>query len=165
MPNIEIHGLTEREAAKLTREIFGMFREKSYADEMVVTFYPTKVVDKNWKSQPFIRLANSCQEHTQEILERLQILNIDIEHLALVAFIPKKPSSPVVKYFINEKGLPAFLHEPKKIENALRRAGIMTIEELDKLSGRDFQNIRNLGAKGIAIILAEREARAGKKNS
>ena len=90
MPNIEIHGLPYEEADDLANRIFYLFKEKPYVNEMVVTIFPSIVKDNNWKDQPFLRLANSCQEHTEEILEKLQTLNIDIEHLVLAKFIPKK---------------------------------------------------------------------------
>lgn len=92
MPNIEIHGLHRTEARALFQDIFKLFKDRPYVDEMVVTMCDTIVENKHCKPQPFIRLANSCQEHTDEILERLQTLNIDIEHLVLAKFIPKNPN-------------------------------------------------------------------------
>ena len=41
-------------------------------------------------SQPFLRLVNSCQEHTVEIVETLKGLGMDIEHLVLAEFITKQ---------------------------------------------------------------------------
>jgi len=92
MPNIEIHGQfgNPNIPTVLERRIFNLFSDRPYVDEMVVTFCNDHVHDANGNDQPFIRLANSCQEHTEEILERLKTLNIDIEHLRLEKFIPKK---------------------------------------------------------------------------
>jgi len=96
MPNIEIHGLPGEEAGELKDKIFDLFQDSSFIDEVVVTVYPTVVMDKDGKNQPFLRLVNTPESNirkmrrTREILERLQTLGIDIEHLKLVEFIPKK---------------------------------------------------------------------------
>lgn len=90
MPNIEIHGLSRWEARNLRGKIFNLFQGRPYVDEMIVTIYENIVTDKNGEDQPFIRLANSHQLHTVEILGKLKTLDLDIEHLKLAAFIPKK---------------------------------------------------------------------------
>lgn len=72
MPNIEIHGLPLAEAREKRHKIFGAFSDKSYVDEMVVTIFPTVVQDKKGDSQPFLRLVNTSQKHTKEIIERLK---------------------------------------------------------------------------------------------
>lgn len=95
MPNIEIHGFVENNAKKLREDIFELFNSKSYVKEMVVTVFSTIVRDANNVSQPFIRLVNSCQEHTDEILNLLSSFDFDIEHLELKEFysrgeLPKK---------------------------------------------------------------------------
>lgn len=90
MPNIELHGYPRGEAMALKDKIFELFQDKSYVDEMVVTLCSTTVWNKKGEMQPFVRLANSCQEHAEEILEGLQALEVDIEHLVLAKFIPKK---------------------------------------------------------------------------
>lgn len=89
MPNIEIHGLERIVARELKDTIFSLFKPESYVDEMVVTIFPTEVRDKDNNDQPFLRLANSCQAHTKEILEGLKALGLDIEHLHLEGFYPK----------------------------------------------------------------------------
>ncbi len=89
MPNIEVHGKV-RQAEFIETIIFDMFSEKKYVDEMVVTTYPTTVVDKNGKNQPFLRLVSSCQEHTEEILEILLGLGMDVECVQLQGFYPKR---------------------------------------------------------------------------
>jgi len=92
LPNIEIHGLAMDQASQLRCRIFQLLKDKSYIDETVVTVYPDVVEDKNGNSQPFIRVVNDCQAHTEEILKLLQSLGIDIEHMQLSSFIPKKQS-------------------------------------------------------------------------
>ena len=90
MANIEIHGLGKGiRADGMAKEIFQLFSDKPYVDEMVVTTFLTHVQNKNGKSQPFLRLINSCQEHTEEIIEKLKSFNMDIEHARLHAFYPK----------------------------------------------------------------------------
>ncbi len=90
MPNVEIHGEAPWKAEDLSKEIFELFADKPYVEEMVVTIYGTIVTDFKGNIQPFIRLVNSCQEHSEEIIERLKILGIDIEHLKMESFIPKE---------------------------------------------------------------------------
>jgi len=90
MPNVEIHGLYLTEAEDLRGRIFGLFQDKPYVEEMVVTIHPTAVKDVHGDDQPYLRLANSDQSHTEEILGRLRTLGIGIEHLKLEGFIPKQ---------------------------------------------------------------------------
>ena len=92
MPNIEIHGRFENSNVPdlLGRRIFDLFTGKPYVTDMVVTFCGDHVCDVHGNEQPFIRLLNSCQEHTEEILKELETLNIDIEYLDLSGFIPKR---------------------------------------------------------------------------
>ena len=90
MPNVEIHGMFWQEAVRLEKKIFKLFGDKLYIEEMVVTIYRTIVRDFKGNSRPFIRLVNSCQEHSEEIVEKLKTLEIDVEHLKLESFIPKE---------------------------------------------------------------------------
>jgi len=89
MPNIEIHGLSNLMARDVRKQIFDMFAGGLYVDEMVVTIFPTEVTDARGKRRTFLRLANSYQAHTREIVERLKGLNMDIERIELAEFIPK----------------------------------------------------------------------------
>lgn len=94
MPNVEIHGMGKREEVnQLADKIFQLFAEKSYVDEMVVTIFDTFVRDKKGDSQPFLRLANSCQDHTTEIIQELRRLGLDVEHIQLQAFYPKQTTN------------------------------------------------------------------------
>jgi len=89
MPNVEVHGFRKPDAGAVRCKIFNLFGDASYVGEMVVTIFPTDVKDVDGDDQPFIRLVNSDQKHTQEILDRLKTLGIDIEQLRLEAFFPK----------------------------------------------------------------------------
>ncbi|KPJ55274.1 hypothetical protein AMJ47_00110 [Parcubacteria bacterium DG_72] len=89
MPNIEIHGLSSTLAHDIRLRIFYTFRNEPYAKEMVVTVFPTKVYDIDGIERPFLRLVNSCQKHSEEIIEKLKKFNMDIEHLKLKAFYLK----------------------------------------------------------------------------
>lgn len=100
VPNVEIHGMSDWIAARLESKIFKLFGDKPYIEEMVVTIYRTIVRDFKGNSQPFIRLVNSCQEHSEEIVENLKTLGIDVEHLKLESFIPKeKKNSRSCEFF------------------------------------------------------------------
>ena len=90
MPNIELHGFSRGQAMEIRDKVFKLFKGKPYVKEMVVTVCLDMVWDKYGDIQPFIRLANSCQDHTVEILKVLEALNVDIEQLTLAKFIPKK---------------------------------------------------------------------------
>jgi hypothetical protein len=90
MPNIEIHGLGFLEADALFDKVFELFQNKPYADEMVVTICKTTVRNRNRNPKPFLRLVNSCQEHSEEIISVLETLRMDIEHQGLEDFIPAK---------------------------------------------------------------------------
>ena len=48
---------------------------------------------------------------------------------------------------------------PTRIQNALRRVGIRTFEQLDQLSEGQLLTIEQIGTKCVSIILTERSAR------
>ncbi|OGZ29899.1 MAG: hypothetical protein A2562_02160 [Candidatus Nealsonbacteria bacterium RIFOXYD1_FULL_39_11] len=107
MPNVEIHGMGKREEAnQLADKIFQLFADKPYVDEMVVTIFDTFVRDKEGDSQPFLRLANSCQDHTTEIIQKLRRLGLDVEHVQLQAFYPKQTIIAVSVNELNKFGCP-----------------------------------------------------------
>jgi hypothetical protein len=95
MPNIEIHGLNEADAEAVYEEIVDHFKGTSYYNEMVVTIYQTKVRNLKRGNQPFIRLLNSCQLHTEEIMLTLKRILpwLDIERGKLEEFSEKTKSS------------------------------------------------------------------------
>jgi hypothetical protein len=88
MPNIEIHSLAEGPAQNLLAKIFDLFTDKPHSNEIVVSICSTRTFDSLRKMQPFIRLVNSCQDHTDEMITMLRTLGYDIEHLSLAAFYP-----------------------------------------------------------------------------
>lgn len=89
MPNIEIHGLAINRARDLRFEIFSVFNNEPYVKEMVVTIFPTQVLDMNGETQPFLRLVNDCQKNTKRIIGKLKKFGLDIEHARLEKFYPK----------------------------------------------------------------------------
>lgn len=94
MPNIEIHGFSEEGALRLEGKIFLRFSDRPYADEMVVTIFPTTVRNRRGEAQPFLRLASPCDGHeAEEILQMLRHLGYDVEHLKLEAFYEKATAS------------------------------------------------------------------------
>ena len=93
MPNIELHGYMSRVAMALREAIFKVFADQPFVGEMVVEIYPTQVFDAGSVAKPYVRLVNSCQDYTVELLEGLRSLEvefggIDIEHLKLQKFYP-----------------------------------------------------------------------------
>lgn len=98
MPNIEIYGYAVNSTGDVARriivtlrdQIFELFKDSPFVDEMVVTAIDSDVTDKNHEDQPFLRLLSSEEEHVGEILEKLKTLGLDIEYQKLEAFYPKK---------------------------------------------------------------------------
>ena len=90
--NVEFHGSRGDEKI-LTKQIFDLFRSKSV---VVVTTIDDWVVDKEDFSQPFVRLFTSSHQgpkeivNTHKILYMLKTLGMEVEHLEIKAFIPKK---------------------------------------------------------------------------
>ena len=93
MPNVEIHGLSVEDAKTVRERIFVRFRsfpDQSVYEEMVVTICQTDVTDKDGNPQPFLRLLNTNQNGTPLIIDELQKVGLDIEHLHLAEFYPKE---------------------------------------------------------------------------
>lgn len=95
MPNIEIHGLDEDAANRIREDIFLMFRDfpvKSIVDikDIVVTIFSTQVTDQHGKPQPFLRLVNTSPDGTPIIIGQLRQIGLNVEHVALAGFYPKK---------------------------------------------------------------------------
>jgi len=92
MPNILIMGcLTQEEierARQLRHRIHALFRDKDYRGEVVVTIVPSSTEDYRHRPMPYLLLANSCQEHTEEIKELIKTMGMDIERIKLEEFIP-----------------------------------------------------------------------------
>lgn len=95
MPNIEVHGFGEykceyvgiKNRARLSvNELFDLFCDKSYVEEMVITICPDITLDKKGENQPFLRVVSTPSPHLDEIVELLKVLNIDIEILLLKSF-------------------------------------------------------------------------------
>ena len=93
MPNIEVHGLTINDAIRIRKEIYAIFNQKPYLEEITVEFHPTQARDHKLVSRPYLRIVTSRgddQRIVQEILETLESLNMDIEHIEIKRFIPKE---------------------------------------------------------------------------
>ena len=89
MPNIEIHGLSAKEAKTLEEKVFSLFKGFEFFIDMVVTFCPTDVRNYKGEKQPFLRLLNSSLEYNPIIIKKMKTLKIDIEVVKLEAFYPK----------------------------------------------------------------------------
>lgn len=90
MPNIEIHGLKNETREYVHSKIRSAFAEKPYRDDYVITAYESKVHDWRLNAQPFIRLVTTPSDHTEDIIQELQKLDLDIEVMILDRFIPRK---------------------------------------------------------------------------
>lgn len=98
MPTIEIYGVRgkTRLGSKITtlaREISNLFSDAPYAGEIVVSQIPSIVRTLNGVDAPFLRIVASAaarKAHLNDILSRLEPLNMDIEVAPLVKFIEKK---------------------------------------------------------------------------
>ena len=92
MINIEIHGgfRDPSAPAELEHQISDLFKDRPYFDKIEVGFCNDHAHDLHGKETPFLRLLSSDPSLTEEILERLQIMNMDIQCLNVRKFIPKK---------------------------------------------------------------------------
>ena len=90
MPNIEIHGLVQQAAFEVRRRMFDLFLGDPCVNEMVVTVFSTHVMDRQGLLQPFLRLLSSCEDDVPRIIEKLQKLGFDIEHVKVKGFYPKQ---------------------------------------------------------------------------
>jgi len=94
MPNIEIHGLFERDADKLRESIFKAIAksDEELAKEAVVYVYPgdCKVKDINGKRQPFLRIYSSDETHFETLEKALALFEMDMEFISLKKFVPAK---------------------------------------------------------------------------
>ncbi len=88
MPNIHIHGVNQKSAKILEKDIFKTLSDRSYADDVVVTIHNTSVRDRNGNPQPFLQVANSERWNTEEIVKKLKHLGLDIEVVGLEGFHP-----------------------------------------------------------------------------
>jgi hypothetical protein len=97
MPNIKIYGFIESidsmderiKAGKLSGEIADLFKNESYAKDVVITTIPSKVLDLEGKQQPYIQLELNCMRGYKKKLEKLKTLGMDIQVVKLYDFIPK----------------------------------------------------------------------------
>lgn len=100
MPNIEIHGLRKKPARRLREKIFQHLnlipsflkdsRSKPYADDTVVDIVLSDAQDKNGNSTPYIRLFTASNDPEQEIVDNLLELGLDLEHIELKNFYPRR---------------------------------------------------------------------------
>lgn len=87
---IEIHNsLSSFAATQLREKIFGLFRETSHYDNIVISICSTTTVNRHTQSQPFIRLLCTPQRRIPEILRSLSTLGYDIQFIELKEFLPK----------------------------------------------------------------------------
>ena len=74
---------------KFTGQIADLFKNESYAKDVVITTIPSKVLDLEGKQQPYIQLELNCMRGYKKKLEKLKTLGMDIQVVKLYDFIPK----------------------------------------------------------------------------
>ncbi|MFA5747513.1 MAG: hypothetical protein WC872_00195 [Candidatus Absconditabacterales bacterium] len=97
MPNIKIYGVVKSPATEeqlkdfesLSTKIKEIFKNESYAEDIVVTKVVSEVIDLNNKEQPYIQLELNCMRDLKKKLEKLKALGMDIQVLKLYDFVPK----------------------------------------------------------------------------
>lgn len=89
MLNIEIHGLSAKEAKILKEKVFNLFKGFEFFYDMMVAFCPSEAVDHKGEKQPLLRLFNYRVEYNPIIIEKLKTLGIHIEVVQLEAFYLK----------------------------------------------------------------------------
>lgn len=97
MPNIKIYGFIESmdsvneriKAGELSGKIENLFKNESYAKDIVITTIPSKVNDLEGNKQPYIQLELDCMRGYQNKVEILKGLGMDIQVVKLYKFIPK----------------------------------------------------------------------------
>lgn|GEM_PF-1903633 len=88
MPNIEIHGFHLE--SHLQRKIWELLEGAPYLDKVVVSYSDTHVVDAKGVSQPFLRIWATERPQRNDIVRRLEPLDIDIELPPLLdTFVPR----------------------------------------------------------------------------
>jgi len=79
MPNIEIHGLKPHVAERIRTQIFETTKGLAFARDIVVTIVPDECVDRNDKPKPFLRIISYRPRRTEQLVERLRPLGMDME--------------------------------------------------------------------------------------
>lgn len=93
MPTIEMYGLDERDLQRANDQLVATFRDTEYASEMVISGIRSGVRNLQGTLQPFFRVyvtTGKLESWLPDILERLESFPVDIEVMALHAFIPNK---------------------------------------------------------------------------
>jgi len=103
--------LNQANAMLLRRNIFALFSDTTYINEIVVSVFLTDCEDKDGKQHPFLRIITDCQKNISEITNRLATLSIDLERAKLDCFIPKKVATAEQK-----KSLPAICTADNKLK-------------------------------------------------
>lgn len=92
MPNIEMHGFTAGEAARVVTNLRESLKNAPYADKTVITRPATTVRDLSHLTAPFLRVytTKGSQENLEDLERRVEALGFDVEYVELRKFTPKK---------------------------------------------------------------------------
>jgi len=87
---VEIHGLELTEARRVRKWIFQKFSENPLVNYLVVEIFATYIEDRENGVKPYLRLVNTCHNGTTLIINQLRDSGLDVEHVKLEGFYPKK---------------------------------------------------------------------------
>lgn len=97
MPNLEIHGFSAIHTEELREIIFTFIQRLSFANDLVITICPTRVVDRHGKDQPYFRLIHTAGDSPSgdidQLIDGLRTY-ADVEEVEIIRFLPKKAHYP-----------------------------------------------------------------------
>lgn len=103
MPNIEIHGLRPeihdiKKANELQRKIWSLLEDAKYFDDAVVSYGNIQVTSAGGDTQPYLRIWTTDESDRNDIVRRLEPLDIGIELPPLLdRYIPSKTEQEVAR--------------------------------------------------------------------
>lgn len=89
MPNIELHGFAQKDVRMLRFKVRAALRASPIAGEIVTSVVPSDVENLAGDKMPFLRIICSPDE-LDDLVKRLEPLNVDIEALPLARWVPKR---------------------------------------------------------------------------
>ena len=88
MPNIEIHGLAGVSLNGTTDDIVNLLRPAPFAEDVVISLINDNVINLGGNNRPYLRVVGTDATETQQVVDLLKPLKVDIEVLLLHAFVP-----------------------------------------------------------------------------
>ncbi|MCD6550200.1 hypothetical protein J7K24_01490 [bacterium] len=69
MPNIEIHGLKDKEASVVAKKIWKLFKKEPEADKILITICRDRVINCKGVCQPYLKII--ADNFARHILEKI----------------------------------------------------------------------------------------------